>query len=515
MRRRGTAASPLGAVRWSVASFAISQAIGSLLYLPLARLLTPSDFGLFAEAGLVVTGLMLLSEMGLVQAVIRLDGDRRVLSQAAFVLSIVMGVIGAVLCVLAGPPLAAIFDEEQLRLILILMAPAVLFNALGSVPHALLARDLDFRRKTLPETVSISVGGTAALAAGLLGAGVFSLVIYWLMRTSLSSLVGWLVIGWRPAPRRPDGAVVRRILGFSVPVSGGELALSARLNADNAIAGRVLGADQLGVYTLASSAAFGPAAVIQSFFASVGYATFSRLQRHREQLRAVYLSATRLIASIAFSLFLGAVFLRQELVDVIYGPRWAEMVGPLLPLFLLQGIREVCRPGASLTLATGHSRLYMVCGIVMLPLTIIAVLIGARFGITGVGWAMLIAVGGASLVWPSIAIWILRPTAGQVWRTLALPVLLAAVSTPSVAVTRLLLAQTPLPDVVRLAAAILAGAAAFGLATLLLRASLQHDLTQLKQSLPEEESITDTPEPLVPSPLPIPTPAPIAVIADS
>ncbi len=168
---RSQVTSPLSAGRWSLASYVISQAIGSLLYLPLARLLSPDDFGLMTEAGLVATGLTLVGELSLTRALIRLPGDRDELAQATLTLSVVVGSLGAALCALAGLPLAAIFGEERLRLVLLLLAPSVLFTALGTVPHALLSRELDFRRKTLPETVSIGVGGTAALAAAALGAG--------------------------------------------------------------------------------------------------------------------------------------------------------------------------------------------------------------------------------------------------------------------------------------------------------------------------------------------------------
>jgi O-antigen/teichoic acid export membrane protein len=513
MSMQSRTTNPLNAGRWSFASFVMSQTIGSLLYLPLARLLTPDDFGLIAAAGLVVSGLTLVAEVALTRSLIRLSGNRDDLAQAVLALSIIGGLLAASICALAGLPMAAIFNEPELRLLLPLMALSILFTAFGIVPHALLSRELDFRRKTLPETVSIGMGGLVALLAALAGAGVYSLAVYALIRTFLSTVVAWWVIDWRPSLRRPDTATVRRILGFGLPASGGDLALYARLNADYAIVGRTLGADQLGVYTLAWTCAVGPAALITSFFGGVGYATFSRLQRDRERLRAIYLSATRLIASIALPLFLGAVFLRYEIVVVLYGERWLGMVGPLLPLFLLQGLREVCRPGASLTLATGHNRLYALCGIVALPLTVIAVLIGSRYGIDGVAWSVLIAVGASSIVWPSIAVIVLRPTATHLWHTIRIPLLLTASSTPLVIVVRMALEATAAPSVVRLVAAILAGAAGFGVALYFVQNSFRADLDRLKESLPDDDAVVAERPPAAPAPSPVPSPATLTVPA--
>lgn len=479
---------PLSAGGWSTASFAISQGVASLLYLPLARLLSAQDFGLITEAQLVSVGLTLLVDASLVRALIRLPDRRDDLALATLWLSVIAGIVAAGLCALAGLPLAAVFDEPHLRLILPLLAPAVFATALGAVPFALLARDLDFRRKTLPETVSLGLGGLAALGAALLGAGVYSLVVYAVTRAVLATVVAWWVVRWRPVRARPHGPTMRRILTFGLPASGGDLALYARLNTDYALTGRRLGADALGVYTLAWSAAAAPAAVITSFFGSVSYATFSRLQRDRDRMRAVYLSMTRLIAVIALPLFVSAVFLREDVIRVLYGEKWLAMFGPLLPLFLLQGVREVCRPGASLTLATGHSRLYALCGAAMLPLTVVAVLVGTRSGITGVAWAMLIAVGGASLVWPAIALAVLRPRPSELWRTASVPLLLVVATAPTVALSHAALSATAVPAVVRLAASIVAGLGAFAAAGWFCRRSLRVDIARLRASLPEDEA---------------------------
>jgi PST family polysaccharide transporter len=310
------------------------------------------------------------------------------------------------------------------------------------------------------------------------------------LRALLGGVVAWWVVGLPPRAhlRRPDPAVMRAVLSYGLPATGGDLALYARSNADYAIAGRRLGADPLGVYALAWSAAAGPAALIGAFFGGVGFATFSRLQHDRDRLRAVYLAATRLIAVLALPLFVSAIFVRDDVVSVLYGERWTGMIAPLLPLFLLQGVRQVCRPGASLTLALGHNRLYAACGIISLPLSVAAVLIGTPYGITGVSWGMLIAIGGSSLLWPAISWMALRPSLAQTARVFLLPVLLAAITASSVALTQRTLAETPVFEWLRLLLAALTGLGVFLLAARLCWRSLRTDIDLLRESLPQESA---------------------------
>jgi O-antigen/teichoic acid export membrane protein len=479
---------PFSAGGWSMTSFVISQAIGTLIYLPLARLLTPEEFGLQTMAVLVSAALTLVGELSLFRPLVRLEGDRDRLARATLWLALPVGLGAATLCALAGAPLAAIYDEPRLRTILPALAPGVLFTALGAVPQALLARELDFRRKTLPDTISITGGGLIALAAALLGAGVFSLVLWIVVRQGLAALVAWLVVSWRPRTwRRPDGATTRRILGFGLPTAGGDLALYARLNADYAITGRALGADALGVYTLAWSASAGPASLLAAPFAGVGLPTFSRLQHDRERLRDIYLSVTRLIAALALPFFVSAVVVRADVVAVLYGERWAAMAAPLLPLFLLQAVRETARPGAALTLACGHGRLYALNGLLALPLTVVAVLAGTRWGIDGVAWAVLGAVGVSSAMWIVIATALLRPGLGRWARVFAPAAALTAATAPAAALAELALAGTGLPQPLRLAVAIGAAALVYRYGVHLLWPMLRQDIARLRQALPEEE----------------------------
>jgi PST family polysaccharide transporter len=280
-------------------------------------------------------------------------------------------------------------------------------------------------------------------------------------------------------------ADLRRLLGFGLTAGGGDLALYARLNADYTIAGRRLGSEALGVYTLAWSAAAGPGLLINAAFGGAGYASFARLQGDRPRLRAVYLSATRLLAALSLPVFAGALLLRAELVSVLYGAQWQGMIGPLAALFILQAVREVCRPGAGLTLALGHSRIYAAAGLVMLPLTIAAVLLGSRWGITGVAWAMLGAVGGATLLWPALACVFLRVRPATLLRTLLPPLLLLVCTAAGVGAARSALLALGAPAILRLVLAIAAGALTFFAAAWLCRRPLRADLACLRERLPD------------------------------
>lgn len=491
-KRPGTAnqelatSNPLTAGGWSGLSFIVANVIGGLVYLPLARRLGPDEFGLFAEANLLYMAAALLAEGAVAQAIVQMRGDRRELAQAGLWLATVLGLLGAVVCVLAAPAMVAIYGDGTLLPLLLLLAPGVLLAGLGAAPHALLSRELDFRRKTLPETLGIGLGGVAGLAAAFAGLGVYSLATMALVQTAVSTAVAWHVTGLRPRRTLPDGTVTRRMATFTATLGAGDLALYARLNTDYALTGRLLGTAPLGVYTLAWATSAGPQLFIASFTGRVGYALFARLQLDADQLRRVFLSGLRVIAAAAVPVSAGAVIVTPDLVPVALGSRWEAATGPVMVLFGLQLIRTVCAPGASLILAMGRGRQYALVGAAALPATVVAVLLGTHGGVTGVAWAMLAAVGGTSLVYLLLACRALHIGTGDLARALALPLALAAASAPAIALVRAALSgPVETPAALRLAVSILAGVLA-GLPVLrVARRSLRADLRLLRDALPE------------------------------
>jgi O-antigen/teichoic acid export membrane protein len=187
-------------------------------------------------------------------------------------------------------------------------------------------------------------------------------------------------------------------------------------------------------------------------------------------------------------MFLGAIFVREELVAVALGSKWAAAADVILPLFLLQALWVISHPSAGLTMALGHSRVYAFVNTFSLVFSIIALLVGSGFGINGIAWAMLISTGSTSLTWLVLA-WIYS---GAGWpatlRAARLPLLLTVSTVPPIILAQLLTTTAHLPVLLRLVAAGLAGLAGFGLVARLNWTELWGGISLLRQTLPDERA---------------------------
>ena len=462
----------------------MTYGIAGVLYIPLGRILSAEDFGLYTEATLVYSGIVQIVEQSLLRAFIRAPGNPDGVAQTALWLSAIIGAVGVLVCAVSGVPLAFVFNEARLELLMLLLAPAVLAIALGTLPHALLSRELDFRRKLLPEAISVIAGAVVGIGAARAGAGVYSLIFYTLVRVVVNTIVAWLVVRWRPTRAMPRPAVLRDLLTFGAPAAAGELGYYARLNVDVTITALRLGAAPLGIYSLAWETSFKPAQFINAAFRDVGYATFARLGAG-DRLRRMYISATRLIAAVAIPLFLCALLVRQEAVLTVFTDRKAAMIEPLAPLFLLQMLWVVAFPCTSVILALGHSRFYAWVNNGGFILAIGAVWVGVQNGVTGVAWAMLLAVGAVSMVWLGYAWLLLGLRLPDVTDMLRVAGVAALTTVLPVSLLQVLLGTLHLPVYARLVACFAVALIGYTAAARLCWPTLRRDIAVLRARLPE------------------------------
>src|SRR5689334_118598 len=195
----------LSAVRWSAGAKLASQSLSWVITIVVIRLLRPEDYGLMAMATIFVGLLTLFNELGV-----------------------------------AAPIIAMFFDEPRLVLLMRVLALQFVIVAFSVVPQSLLERELSFKRRSLADLVSTTIGALATLVLAFLGHGVWALV--WGNLAQLSSNMVLVNLA-RPYLRWPSFklAGLRDVATFGGYVSMARLLWYFYAQADIFIGGRLLG----------------------------------------------------------------------------------------------------------------------------------------------------------------------------------------------------------------------------------------------------------------------------------
>ncbi len=315
------------AVAWTGAGRWATQLLTWGSTIVVARILAPSDYGLFGMATIYLGLVALISEFGFGQAVITLrEMSAKQIAQLNS-LSIAAGaLLLGISCAVAGP-LGRFFHSPKLPPVVAVMSLSFLISGAQVVPDALLQRDLRFKLLASFDTVrAVFQAGTTVVLA-LLGSSYWSL--------ALGSLAGAVVGAAMAVIARPHSFAwprlkeIKHALKFSGDVLTARVAWYAYANSDFLVAGRILGQAPLGAYTVAWTIASTPVEKITNMISRVSPAFFSAVQDDKPHLRRYLLGITDGLSLLTFPASLGMALVADQFVRVVLGAKWAAGDHPL------------------------------------------------------------------------------------------------------------------------------------------------------------------------------------------
>ena len=195
------------AMSWVGAGHVVGQAFwfGSLLFL--AALLSPRAIGSVTVGLLMVTAATRLMDAGTRGSIIVAPTLTRQHIMTALASNVGAGLVMSALIALLSGPMTRTFAHGTDPLVLAALGLSVLLYAPAIAPLALLEKRLEFRRRAGVQLGATITAGIVSVIAGLLGAGVWALVLRQSLYQAMLALLGWIAAR-RPAPR--GGASARR-----------------------------------------------------------------------------------------------------------------------------------------------------------------------------------------------------------------------------------------------------------------------------------------------------------------
>lgn len=298
----------------------------------LARMLGPEVFGQYAAVLVVIGFGWLLADSGLGSALVQkeriTDEDVGYALGWVLLLSMFCGILVALL----SPYIAAALGEPKLAIPLMVCGPIIVLQAMSNLGVSLMQRDLDMKRCQIIQLAAYIIGfGLLALVLAYLGAGVWSLVIGFLVQTLIVLVFSYAAVQHTLKPRLRGDAGLR---SFGLGVLGTNLANWAIENLDRFLIGRQWGIAALGAYAAASNLSRVPTSLLVSSVQSVAFSSASRVQDDHDRLRRGYISIVSLTALITFPLSAALSLQAEFVIHLLYGDRWNEAV-PLFSTFCI------------------------------------------------------------------------------------------------------------------------------------------------------------------------------------
>lgn len=454
-----------GAAKWG------AQLLNFGFYTGLARLLSPSIFGLVAIAWVYLAFIQVFVRQGFGDAIIQRRDLEPEHLDSAFWIAMGTAVLLCLLSIALAGPIARLFSEPRVAPVIEWMSLFFPLAALGAMPTAILTRELNFRPLAVSSVLGTGVGGAVGLTMALYGWGVWSLVGQQLINVALICFYLWLVVPWRPS-LRVSKRHVRDLYGFSLSITGNDILWFFAQKSDQTMVGYGFGAVALGPYSIASRVSTLLHDAIIGPLQSVAFPAFSRLQSDKAKLEQALHKFCEMSSFVSMPVFAGLAVVAPELIPVLFGPKWSAAVPILQILAVYVAVRGVLAFVNPIMLAKDRTTLFFSMNIALAVLTFVGCLVAVRWSPAAIALSMVVALSVFGLFEVIvISVKVLKTSPVALLRNFAFPVLSSLFMVAVVAVVRGLVVRDLAP-LATLAVCVTVGAAVYICSGLWLRFDL-------------------------------------------
>lgn len=185
---------------WSIAERSSVQLLQFLIFIIMARLLTPTDYGLVGMISIFLVIGHLMADGGLSKALIRKTNRTAADCNTVFMINMCIAVSIYVALFIGAPFIAEFYDEPTLPPLIRVLGLVVIIQASMVVHRALLTSKLDFRTQAKSTVIATVLSGLAGVTMALKGYGVWSIVALQLVNQIVMAIVLWSIHHWHPGP---------------------------------------------------------------------------------------------------------------------------------------------------------------------------------------------------------------------------------------------------------------------------------------------------------------------------
>lgn len=308
-------------VIWSGLERFSVQGIQFLIMIVMARVLSPSDYGLIGMLTVFLAVSQSLVDSGFSQALIRKQNRTETDNSTTFYFNLVVGLALYIILFLSAPLIADFYHNPELISIARWIGLSIVINSLVVVQRALLTIKIDFKTQAKASLVAVLISGVTGVIMAYSGYGVWAIVCQQLVNLGINTLLLWIFSHWRPSWVYSWNSF-RELFSFGSKLLCSGLIDTVYRNIYLIVIGRRFSAANLGYYTRAHQFSDFPSTNLTGIIQRVTYPVLCSIQGDDEHLSVVYRRFLRLSAFIVFPLLMGLAAVAKPLVLLLLKDQW-------------------------------------------------------------------------------------------------------------------------------------------------------------------------------------------------
>lgn len=306
---------------WSAFEKWGDQFINFIIYVVLARSLSPKVFGIVAIGMSVVTIIQTILHHGLNESLIQKKDVHFGHANALFWFVFILSTILSLSIFVSSKYIAHIFGIQDLVIVFRYFSLIIIISSVSTVKISLLKRELRFRELAIRQIIVRVLAGVIALLLIHFNYTLQALVIYYLSMYLLDFIILYSLDGWRPEFSFSKNYLVD-LLAFGISNTGLRTISIINKKSIDLIIGYTMGAEMTGLFNIAYNLVLKISNLIDGVISNVIFSLFSKIKDNIDKVNKLYSSAIRNVLMISMPIIVIIIFYNTYIIKYIFGAKW-------------------------------------------------------------------------------------------------------------------------------------------------------------------------------------------------
>lgn len=330
----------LRGVSWVGFARILIRALAFAKTLIIARVLTPSQYGLFGIAILILVLVEILTETGINVFLVAKKGNIDNYISTSWIVSIARGIIIAFFIILFSPLISSFFNAPEAQRLLYFVAAVAFFRGFINPSIIKFQKELMFKKEFVYRGLTFFIETIFSVFLVILTQKPEALIYGMICGVFFEILLSFIMV--KPVPsfsfKLP---IFKEVVRFGKWITGSTIFNYFFQHGDDMAVGRMLGTSSLGIYDMAYRISLLPISDIADVVTKVTFPVYVKISNDYERLRRAFLrtlaAVTLLVLPISFIFF----FFPRELISLTLGEEWIEAADVLKVLAVFAFIRAI------------------------------------------------------------------------------------------------------------------------------------------------------------------------------
>lgn len=379
----------LSGMTWKLAEKFSAQIISFVIAIILARLLSPTEYGVVAIIAIFTTFANVFIVNGLNTSLIQKKDADKLDFSTVFVCTLVLAVVLYGLLFLSAPLIARYYKMPELTLYTRVFSLILVFQAYLTIQQAFIARHMIFRKNFYGVLVGNSISGVVGVVMAYNGYGVWSLITQHILAVIINTITLHFIIDWKPSLKFSLKRA-RPLMDYGAKIMGSSIIGTLYDEFRQLIIGLFYSPADLALYNRGNALPHLVTVNLDYPIMSVAFPAMANHSEDKERVRNMLRRLIQVTSFVSYFLLTLMAVASKPLIHVLLTDKWIECVPYMQVLCISFMMVTVSKSNLQALKALGKSNEVLKLDLFKKPVFIVVVLAALPFGVMAIALTAII-----------------------------------------------------------------------------------------------------------------------------